>query len=402
MKHVIVGGSGAVGAVYASALRKGGDQVTLFLREKYVKDFVANGNRLVLHNLNPRFNASIGIRSGLMILTGLLIYMLHLSAPIWVTIVVPILFFIFSWKISLQTILPIARQDVSGGYDVMSDISKMNVVDPNFVWLCVSSDQLRTAFLNELVSALPKHTTLVNMTPFVEDFAYILSVFPHPDRIVQGTIPFISYAPPLPGESFCPVHLLSIGEQHSLCEHAVFFPPFAPVALSGEQSRLSQLVQSLGKGGVRAKAVKENAANSTAFPGAILCAILLALECEEWSFDKLQQRRLVLGCEAAEQAMNVVAERMQIKTPLLVSRCLRPILLLMLNMGPLVTPFDMEKLIAYHFNKVNKQTRLNMSDAVAYGRSHGIRVDAIERLLAELQNGKARRINILDVCETRP
>ena len=52
--HAIVGGTGAVGSVYAYHLQKGGADVTLYVREKYAEALKAKGGRLVLHDLNAR------------------------------------------------------------------------------------------------------------------------------------------------------------------------------------------------------------------------------------------------------------------------------------------------------------------------------------------------------------
>ncbi len=80
--------------------------------------------------------------------------------------------------------------------------------------------------------------------------------------------------------------------------------------------------------------------------------------------------------------MQVVAARMGTRVPPLSSYWLKGALLAVMYAGPLLMPFDLECLIAYHFNKVKAQTKMNMKDAVEFGRAHGVRVDNIEKLLA--------------------
>ncbi len=51
MEHLIVGGTGAVGATWAYHLHRAGDSVSIFVRDKYKAEVKSNGNSLTIHDL---------------------------------------------------------------------------------------------------------------------------------------------------------------------------------------------------------------------------------------------------------------------------------------------------------------------------------------------------------------
>src|SRR4051794_19632528 len=52
--HLFIGGSGAVGSIYAHHLSKSGHKITMYLKSSNAKQLQENGNEIVLYDLMSR------------------------------------------------------------------------------------------------------------------------------------------------------------------------------------------------------------------------------------------------------------------------------------------------------------------------------------------------------------
>ena len=115
--------------------------------------------------------------------------------------VASVFFFGSPFHQALREYLPLTKRSLipllHTTYSV-DDIKKAHAQSPiNFIWITLSSSQLKTINLEEIASAAPG-AIIVNLTPSIMDYPYLVEKYPGlVGRIIQGTIPFISYQYPL-------------------------------------------------------------------------------------------------------------------------------------------------------------------------------------------------------------
>ncbi|HZI07303.1 MAG TPA: ketopantoate reductase, partial [Archangium sp.] len=103
-----------------------------------------------------------------------------------------------------------------------------------------------------------------------------------------------------------------------------------------------------------------------------------------WSFERfLQHDSLERVHRAAREAVQVAASHTK-GSATAVLPLLRPALFkVLLPVAAQLTPFDLETYLKVHFTKVGEQTRLMMRTYVDLGRSAGLPVEHLPRLLAD-------------------
>ena len=241
------------------------------------------------------------------------------------------------------------------------------------VYLTVSSPALAGAWLRELVAAAGD-ATIVALQPGKDDEAVLLAAGVPAERLVSGMITLISYSAPLPGETRFPRPGM-----------AYWFPPMAPMPLSGPRERAAAVVDALRAGKLPAKR-HPDVPSSVAFPSAILMPYLVALETAGWSFRELGRGRAIeLGARAAREALAVVAAGSGRRPSLGARLMARPRMLrLALWFGRRVTPLPLEIYLREHFTKVHDQTIEFMLGYIAKGKHAGLEVTALEQLVAEV------------------
>ncbi len=253
------------------------------------------------------------------------------------------------------------------GFSVVTAAAEVAARRFDHVFLTVSSPALRGEWLGELLRAAGD-ATVVLLQPGFEDRALVAAAGVTPDRLVSGLIAFVSYAAPLPGETFPSPGM------------AYWFPPGAPSRFSGPTDRTSAVVQLLRRGGLPAKR-HPDVPRVAAFPTAILTAYVAALERAGWSMSALVRGpELALAARGAREALSVLASS-GARAPLL-PRLLTSTFVLRLATWLLkrLAPFPLEAYLARHFTKVREQTRLLLSALVARGRAAGLDVAVLERL----------------------
>src|SRR5690606_1191252 len=124
----------------------------------------------------------------------------------------------------------------------------------------VPTDALREPWLPKLLAATG-NATVVGWAP--ESQVYVPQ-----ERLVEGTIPFIAWQSPLPGEA---------GEEGV----AYWMPPFSAVLLGGSEERFVPVRQLLEMGGMKCRRISDSAQVGSFT--ALLISCMAALEASGWS-----------------------------------------------------------------------------------------------------------------------
>ena len=314
--RVLIVGAGAVGQVFGRHLALGGADVTFYVKDKYAAEARA----------------------------GFPMYPLNVKRH---------------------------PREQFDGFGVMTTPAEVAAATWDQVFLTVSSTALRAGtWLGELAAAT-KQATVVCLAPNLGDRAFVLDHVAA-DRIVDGTIGFVSYHAPMPGET-----------RFTEPGMAYWFPPMSPSPFCGSDARVGAVVDALRRGKLPAKRVRD--LTSTApFPSAMLYAYISALEGAGWSFATLRQGdRLATATRGARQMFAIVGRQLERKPPLGIRLAARPtVIRLVLIAQRRVVPLDLEMFFRVHFTKVGDQTRHGIAQYVALGQAAGLPTDAIETLLA--------------------
>lgn len=311
--RILLVGAGAVGLTYAYHLRRGGADVAFFVKPKH------------------RARTEAG-------------FLMHQHRPF--------------------------RQPRSFYFDdyrVLSELDEVAEHTWDQVWLCVASPALRGAWLAEFCARIGQ-ATLVSLQPGLRDLERVAQVY-DPAKIIAGSIMFIAYQTPLPGEN------LREGIAYLLAPMPP--SPFSPLLLSppsfepaDTDLRCAQVVEALERGGFSAR-VDANTPQLLAFAGALLNPVVAGLEVAGWSLRRFRKSpTLEIATSAAREAQRVAARYHGAPIPPALSLARRPeILGTALRLAPRVMPFDLEVYLKYHFSKVGAQTRQIVDEYIRLSES---------------------------------
>jgi 2-dehydropantoate 2-reductase len=252
------------------------------------------------------------------------------------------------------------------GFGVITAPGEAAGVPWDHVYLTVSSTALRAGTWLAELAAATGDATIVFLQPNLDDRAFLTSVV-EPRRVVDGTIAFLSYHAPLPGET-----------RFAEPGMAYWFPP-GPSPFSGE--RAADVVGALRAGKLPARRVRDVTA-AAPFQTAVLYAYLAALEGAGWSFAELRRGdRMRLAGRGAAQAMAIAGHQIARRAPWRIRLAARPLVIrLVLRLARRIVPLDLETYLGIHFRKLADQTYAGIHSYVAHGRTAGLPVDAIEQL----------------------
>lgn len=244
------------------------------------------------------------------------------------------------------------------GLSVRSDASQLKNETYDYVFVTVPSPAIREGdWLEQIAAALPD-TTIVSFQPGIEDRTIILEKTGVPtERLIDGSIPFLSYLAPLPGQSD-----LKSG-------YGFWFPPLATGSFAGETTRTKSLVELMKKGGYPAKyqlLFKEK----TAALSLLLTLTVIGLEKSDWSFDKFfNTEKLYIVAKSAEEVYPWVYEKQfgnKPKVGLLTRLTFKPLLIkTILRSLQFACPFDAESFFKVHFSKVDTQMHNGFQEILA-------------------------------------
>ena len=243
------------------------------------------------------------------------------------------------------------------GYDVQSELSAIQDRTFDAIFSTVPSNALSEGtWLAEIGAAFPG-VTFVSFQPGLEDRRLILEkTGMAPELLVEGSIPFLSYLAPMPGETH-----LSPG-------YAFWIPPTSKGYFDGDPARAQRIVRLLTDGGYPAKFRPKYKEESLALE-TLLSVLVIGLEKADWSFDKLfNSDKLYIVSKATEEAfplvyrkrMNVLPERSVFRDLLFRGIVIQSTLRLI----EFLAPFDLEQFFQIHYTKIDVQRRREFESIV--------------------------------------
>ena len=395
-RHVLLGGTGAVGTVLTDCLARAGQQVTLLLKPKHAErlqrrrygDIPAS---LALFDLNKRQQARLLLPAAIFVITFSALLLVYTKSVLMSASLALLGFFASFVSLPYST----APFRVVNNFKVATFSSDTQPVDCDYLWLCVAASDVQThsSELGALLSALPSHVVVITVAPLSD---VLLRLFPHPDRLVQCMCAFIAYQAPLMGEEVPSTHPLTADMGGLPQGVAQYFPPLTSTNLySRNQSVVQQLVRILRAGGMPAAASSRPSSEllSVAFFVAVFHPLLLGMERAGWSLSQLfsPAHRATISL-----VLHSVVELLpaSFPTPLrsLLSFGLRPALFrAALFMLVSWMPFDGEAYLIFHGTKISDQTLEVVRAIEAEGASEGRMMEATKKLRQRVEKQRGEQ-----------
>lgn len=236
-------------------------------------------------------------------------------------------------------------------------------------WLCLPSTALDSDWLAAEINKLGAGVELINWTPDLEDRARLERRLHRP--VSMGLIGFVSYQAPLPGDTRPDEGI------------AYWLPPRAATL---ENTRAGERAANLLRNGGLSARRSTNLPWLAARLSAVMITLVAALECEQWSLERLRaSRHLDTATGAAREAMAVGAAYLGTRPRWCQHLPRNGIYRALLKGLPPLAPFDLENYLSYHFAKVADQTRLMLDTWIEQGQQRDLEVTHLEALRRELR-----------------
>ncbi|MFZ5755607.1 MAG: ketopantoate reductase family protein [Pseudomonadota bacterium] len=240
------------------------------------------------------------------------------------------------------------------------------------VWFTTPSDALREPWLEAFLPATGK-ATLVVLQPDPEDIAWIRDHGGADRTIVQGLIQFSAWQSPLPRE---PAERTGI---------TYLLPPGPSALFDADRPESATIAATLTRGGLPA-GVRHDLPAHAARMSAMMIPLIAGLELADWKLSRYAGHEVLrLAVAASQEAVAAESARYSVTTPwsfrLLLGRLS---VATMLHVLPWVPGFNAEAFLAYHFRKVDRQTRQMLATYRRHAQEHGLAHGALERLIATL------------------
>lgn len=315
-QRILLVGAGAVGQVFAYHLQRGGADIAMYVRPKYVEE------------------CSKG-------------------------------FDLFELGVTHQPRGPLRLDDI----EVFSSPDELDGQTFDQVWLCVSSTGLQGGWLDEFLSKIGD-ATLVSLQPGPTDAAFITARYPA-ERVIHGLIGFIAYAAPLPDERFP-------GEGMAFWLPPLSPSPMGSEEV--EQARLDAVTKLLERGGLATKQDRQLANKSvfpTALLSPFLMALELEdwklgrVRGSTW---------LTAASEATREACEVMSAQVGHPAPAVLASQRPWMLRGILGVAPKVMPLPLETYLEYHFTKVGDQTRATIATYLELANQHDVETPNLRAL----------------------
>lgn len=264
------------------------------------------------------------------------------------------------------------REEHPGGFRVYTTPAEVAAGNWDQVWFTTPSDALRQPWLDEFLPATGR-ATLVVLQPDPEDIAWIRTHGAGERNIVQGMIQFSAWQSPLPHE---PAERVGI----------TYLVPPGPAALfDDEHSESRTIANTLTQGGLPA-GTRSNLPAHAARMSALMIPLVAGLELAGWKLQRYATHEVLdLAIDAAREAIAAECARFSTTTPLAFRLLLnRSLSWLLLQLMPWVPGFNAEEFLAWHFRKVDRQTRQMLDTYRRHAESHQLPHAALDRLVATL------------------
>jgi 2-dehydropantoate 2-reductase len=168
------------------------------------------------------------------------------------------------------------------------------------------------------------------------------------------------------------------------CSNGVnyWIPPFAAIALVGEKDACREVEEILVAGGLKATVRGENFLKLQAATTALISAFVAGFELAGWSFGAYRRSPwLKFAAKGAREAcLSQLPEMGIFYKTLFGIITTRATFFVSTFLLPILTPFDLENYLRFHYLKTRKQT-LNLLDIfIRDGKNQGLPVGNIELL----------------------
>lgn len=271
----------------------------------------------------------------------------------------------------------------------------------DYVWLCTSSTQLREddgAWLfdaqhgllaphSELRTALPLSPTwvLVLMTPGMKDYDFVIQKDATlVGRVINGLIGMAAYQAPLKKEKFSPTHPNSAdrtqAEQQATPTPGLNYGDGIAFVCAGPQKSLlfgaephaTLLAGYLNQSGVSCRSVNFDPKSASLGLVLTMQTTLLGLQLNDWSLHAFASSPQLDHCiQSVQQSAFSLFTLQGRKVPSAISVLYSKwFIRLVIFFTQFIGPFDVEKMIEYHFMKVNDQTVFMMKQYIRMVEEH--------------------------------
>ena len=240
-RHVLLGGTGAVGTVVADSLIRAGQHVTLLLKPKHAerlqrKRYGDTPASLALYDHNKRQQARL-FTPTIVFAASFAFLILMYDKSLLLALSLAFLGFFASFVSLPYSTAPFR---VVNKFKVAQLSSESDQLDCDYLWLCIAaSDVLQHSDqLGQLLSSLPSHVVVITVAPLSD---MLLRLFPHPERLVQCMCAFLAYQAPLMGEEAPSTHQLTAGHGRAATRCCTLLPhpssaPTCTAAISRQYS----------------------------------------------------------------------------------------------------------------------------------------------------------------------
>lgn len=321
-KEILIIGAGSVGLVFGYYLAKAGFSVTFYIKEKYKSELE----------------------------TGTFLYNLRkdkkLKSPIHFT-----------------------------EFSTITSFGELNSKDWSQIYFCISSTALHSFDFDAFNSNIKGEPSIIKLQPGIEDLELLQKHYPK-DRIVEGMISLISYPCPLPTENV------------DQAGTAFWLPPLSPIPFSGKKKRKDEIIKTFKAAGVSASSSKDVFVDGL-FPSAFLAGLVSSLELANWKFAELKKSDELLNGfkELNNEIYGVLEQQYSLKTPLPIRLINRKwVFKLLINLAPMLVPFDLETYLKVHFSKVKDQSLFLLKNYKDAGHKRGVSVKKITEVINLLDN----------------
>jgi len=248
------------------------------------------------------------------------------------------------------------------------------VTEPlDLVIVTTPSTALRVDGFVEGIAALPGAPIVLGLQPGLDDRERWLRAVPN-ERLVIGTLSLASWTAPLDDDD--PIR------DGTVC----WFPPLSSFAIAGPAAAPVRDVLVAGGMPVR---IRPGLERSIAIPSAAMVPAIVALELGGWTFRGLRTSgRLARTAQSIRQAIRIAADELGGRVPFWTSLVRAPLLWAASLVAGHVAPFDLERFLHVHFEKVADQTIQQLETWVEAGGRHQRDHDAIAALAAELKEAR--------------
>ena len=313
--HILILGGGAVGMAYGKHFADAGNQVTFYVREKYI-EALSTGE--ILYHLNKDKNLDF----------------------------------------------PIHFQN----FDLVTTFDEIATKEWDQIYLCFSSTALQSFDFSTLKNSLIGDPTIVMLQPNAGDYEVLANTFDQ-NQIVEGMITLISYQAPLATES---------AEQEGIAYYLPPMMPIPFSGEKERRDHVIETFKKSKLSAKASKSVRMESLFPTAYLMSFLTALESSdWRFQNLKKNKILLKQLKVTINeiftALEKEYNTkrpISFRF-LSGPMLVTT--------MLTMVPAVMPMDIETYFRYHFTKVKDQTKLYMNNYLELAKSLGLPYNNIEQ-----------------------